>query len=676
MFSDESVNSRPMQFRFDPHSSANQKGMTDCDVVIIVRSPAARLAILNGLTEQGERSITREVLYGGTKVSFFRNHDGRKVAITVSAAKDPRARMEKMSDVAKRFGCSCVALINAEYNVQDMKRRRTEVPDGCAIIFLDDVNMLLEVLGYQENISALQREVLKPLFPAESAPKPKPVAAATVVSVALPPTPNLDVAPRLPPVPVLGRSQSSRSVVIIPDDDEEDNEVVEDPDNGSLSVSTGGGRSTIRAGPGSTIISGVNMMDAATLRSIMERAPGHTPNVSRVVAMPANAAERAAVTRANQRSAARNRPREFPLVNEMIPNPPYQRSVPTRLPAPPVPFHLRDEANPNYQPLVAYANDPPGSSGFRPRDAAYHRVVRDEYVINDLDDDDDNVGLPFPTIYDRQRPQWLRDMEMASSVGQPYRGFSAAAYGTSFMSAGEPPPSDMPPGFQDALNLARRVDAQAMDQEAADMAAAMEESRLVMDEARRLNDLGAGPMIPIDAAPPAPAAGRLAHGVGHPRTARERREMAQRRMQERAQQRDVARVVLQDRKVKKAAVPKPREEDPDIQAMCTTAEDNTCTICQTSHITATVVPCGHTLFCYKCIKEWTDAHGTCTACRAEVVAVIQLRTKFDAQTEHKKIKLDPAADDERKKSALERRKERAAALKKEAEDLEAGIDPE
>ena len=574
-----------------------------CDLVIVVRSSSCRIALLNALTEGGQASVEEEVQIEGSKLSFIRNHDGRKVGIIVSKASDVRARMDKMSTVATRTFCSFMALIKPGYTAEDMKIRRTQIPPGCAVVFVEDLEMLMELLGYRE-IEAMQREVLKPLFA--------------------------------------------------------DGAGVHRAQDGSVVVSSGG--STVRAGRGSTVLANVSM-DANGFRVLMGMdSADNPPRVPVVVDMPASReeAEAAIAGRRNRPAPAQvdragwdpddvhftglvvreddehlhggrhmvssnlgfpasqeeaearftalrlapprpfppSRPaarRVFPIVNETRPRRQFQRQVPV--------------PRPSSGPEVVGSSPP-----VRPRRPAPHEPP-------ELDAEWDLMSFPPPVNFnndDAEPPAlpWLRRDDPRDS-----------AYGM------EPASNSV---WADHLASMRQLD---------------------QAESDRRTGLPPGP--------PAVAP--------RPLTAEDRRRMGRRRVDEQSQQQSLTRIA--SNRETKAAISKVREEDEDILAMCTTADDNTCTICLASHITTALIPCRHFLFCHACITKWLDVNDGCPTCKTPVASTIQLLTKFDVHDEHKRRKLDPVNTD-RDKTARARRKEVADALRKEADELEAGLEPQ
>jgi len=93
--------------------------------------------------------------------------------------------------------------------------------------------------------------------------------------------------------------------------------------------------------------------------------------------------------------------------------------------------------------------------------------------------------------------------------------------------------------------------------------------------------------------------------------------------------------------------------------MTVLAEDNTCIICMTSHITAMTLPCRHAMFCYTCITAWLEHHNSCPSCKDDVTTAVQIITKFNANEEHKMRRTSGAAT-----------VKLAAALRAEADLLE------
>jgi hypothetical protein len=137
--------------------------------------------------------------------------------------------------------------------------------------------------------------------------------------------------------------------------------------------------------------------------------------------------------------------------------------------------------------------------------------------------------------------------------------------------------------------------------------------------------------------PPQPAAAAAtALSVG------ERREISRRRIAERNERRQLAQVTARP-EVKKEIGKRRREEDPGVPAQAVPASDNTCIICEHSHITTATVPCGCMMYCNHCIVTWLKKNNTCPHCRQQVTTSLQLITKFNATEEYKKQKHDDAA---------------------------------
>ena len=146
----------------------------------------------------------------------------------------------------------------------------------------------------------------------------------------------------------------------------------------------------------------------------------------------------------------------------------------------------------------------------------------------------------------------------------------------------------------------------------------------------------------VFAAPPPPPPPPRRVAVGPPN----RRSIAVARAQEeqtRAQLSNLARRAADsntaNERVKEMV--KPREEESGLLAMATTAASNTCIICASNHVTTMVLPCRHTLFCYKCITVWIEQAHNCPSCRGNVDTAIQMITNTDVNTESKKRLLDP-----------------------------------
>jgi len=556
---------------------------TKCDVVLIVRTPAAKLALLNGLTERGQLSVESEVTMEGSKMYCFRNRDKRKVGIIVSAATDARARLLKMCGVAAKTGCECLGLIDAGYDVEFMKQRRADVPSGCAVLFVDDLEMLMDLMGY-DRIEAIQREVLKPLFAQEPAV----------------------VAPPPPPVPLSSRSSSVITAEDYGDPSDEDVLVR----NGASSSS-----SSVQAGPGSVVMSNVSM-DGATFRALMGLAAAQAPgsNPFQVVHMPANAEEELVLNESRRRRRA-NQSIMVDGGGGSSSGTGFQRVVPSAFTE-----RLQQEFAASHRPLVPSRRTPlvPGS-----------HVNLDLMDVGDDDDDDnedrednyedlgeevESIAIPeeTPEVVSVQRPHWLEAF---------YAHNPAVSR-----------PRDIPPGSR---------------------------------------NLPQPPLLPIPPSPlPPPLSPTVSEAV-RPMTNSERRRRQRHRANEQSQQRALGRIARN--KETKKAVSKVREEAADISAMCTTAEDNTCTICMSSHITTMVLPCRHAHFCHGCITPWVNVHNNCPTCKTAVVTTVQMLTKFDPIEEHERRKRHPE-NLERDASAKARRKERADALRKEADELEMGRD--
>jgi hypothetical protein len=661
--------------------------MTDCDVLIIVRSSANRLALLNGVTDGGESSVESDAQLQGAKLSCFRNHDGRKVGITVSAAADPRARMDKMVSLATKTGCTWMLLVGPGYTLQDMKVRRVQLPGECVPYIVTDVDSLMELLGFRD-IEAIRREVLAPLFVAEPSVPITPSAverSLTPITPALPRPPSSSGAIR--PRPEV-HAASRRTV----DPDEEvgvhmgsEQDVNDDArfdidDDGTVSVSRGNV---------SVHMTGVSM-DGDTFRALMGLvAADPAPGPPQVVDMPASPEEVQALSRGRGRGRSngpQRRGRTGPSIMNGRPDfqPRIQRAVPTAAtvsPAPSVATGARHyvaldamgrlpqpPARSDSPPVVSRRSDP-FPAGFSPWDGGYHFTPTGLDNMDWGDDDEDNIENPieYPTPTD-DRPPWLQTMvgRYDAMVGRQYdaldpeTGFVPPSQRQSQRSAAVDSVGDLISsqiggsalGFQDSLAAARRVDQAAGG-------------------------------IPI--APP-PSRAPL-----HPMTTHERMRRSRQREAERSQQRDLGRVAVIGERTKKVLARK-REEPEEIEAMCTTAEDNTCMVCETRHITTVMIPCGHMYYCNECSNQWVDAHHNCPVCKEAVVAVLQCRTKFDVIDEHKRRKLVPEDEPEegehaqeakernavakkRNEAARSRRKEVAASLVKEASQLDLETPP-
>jgi len=141
---------------------------------------------------------------------------------------------------------------------------------------------------------------------------------------------------------------------------------------------------------------------------------------------------------------------------------------------------------------------------------------------------------------------------------------------------------------------------------------------------------------PIDATPvPAPAP-RTSVGVINRRSIS---TLAVRRHEEETNARNAVLLSVIDDKAKKAM--ELRNEDDDMEAMFVSADDNSCMICLSRHVTAMLLPCLHYKFCKECITEWVKKTPKCPECRTEDVTIVQPRGRFDAQDEHRKRKGNP-----------------------------------
>jgi len=124
---------------------------------------------------------------------------------------------------------------------------------------------------------------------------------------------------------------------------------------------------------------------------------------------------------------------------------------------------------------------------------------------------------------------------------------------------------------------------------------------------------------------------------------------------------------------------KQREEDKEIEAMCVPADHNTCTICMTSHVTSMLLPCLHFQFCHDCITEWLKKTPSCPICKRQDSTVVQPRTKFNVQEEHRRRKRDDkyleimATTLEQDAAEL---RTKAQGIKRDRDDAEEGNDIE
>ena len=119
----------------------------------------------------------------------------------------------------------------------------------------------------------------------------------------------------------------------------------------------------------------------------------------------------------------------------------------------------------------------------------------------------------------------------------------------------------------------------------------------------------------------------------------------------------------------KAVMERTRDETENTMAMGTTAENNTCMICMTSHITTAVLPCRHHLFCNACITKWLENSKKCPMCKQEVLTCVQLIGHLDVQEECRKRERDPGYM-ETIASELE---EEAAELRKKAREMRGAV---
>jgi len=595
---------------------------TTCDVVLIVRTAAARLALLNALTDRGQLSVENEVQLEGSKMSCFRNRDKRKVGIIVSAAADPRARMLKMCGVAAKTKCSSLGLIDAGYDVEFLQRRRAELPSRCGVMFVDDLEMLMDLLGY-DHIQAIQREILKPIFTAGA---------------------DTDLPNPLPPVSATARPKETVITV------EDYGEPSDGDEDGSIRVSGGG--STVQAGPGSVVMSNVSM-DGATFRALMDIAAQQRPGSSpfQVVPMPATPEEHRALNRSGSGSGSgpqrvrkpslvevdRKLNRSVPghsrgrgtsiMVNDMAPKRRIERTVPS-----PAVVRLPSPSPRRYPPLVPTRRAPPPAPG-QWADVDLMDMDEDEEPEEPEEEEEEQEDRYWDAgeeIESVARPEPPSPPEVPEVPGRPQWLAAFYARNEALAPRGQAPQNAPPPSPSDAF--ARIVHEQAL---------------------LHVDPLAAESALPL------------------PMTRNERRRHQRQRADERSQQRALGRLAKNEKT--KKAVSKVREEAPDIAAMCTTAEDNTCTICMHSHITTLLLPCRHALFCHGCITPWVQAHNNCPTCKTPVVTTVQMLTKFDPIEEHERRKRDPT-NLERDTSVKKYRKERADALRKEADDLEAGRD--
>jgi hypothetical protein len=537
--------------------------MTECDVVLIVRTTAARDAVLNAVTDGGVHSVVSEVQVEGSKMSFFRNHDGRKVGIIVSAASSDVARKRKMEGVAMRISCPCIGLIDPGYTAGDINPRSSQVPKSCALVFVEDVEMLMDLLGYR-HVQPLQREVLRPLF----LRREQEVSGTAAVGP--------DPVPPRPP--------------LFPGDD--------------------------------------------SFRAFRAQAAEMGPPPFHVVDMPATPAEAEALNRSRQ--ATRRRTASI-MVNDVEPHPRFERAVPSA--AAVAAASAPNRRAPPYREDPHYSNmdfmgnpmdmaDDLDDEGYIPYDRRPPYPVSAPWLH---DGDPRGFSTPPPVPVDqRPRPAWMVEM---IDLSRPIRNVRPP-----------PPPPPPPPLPNDPRERAHEMLLQQMrdaDNTAADNAAAMP---------------------PWMASP----------SSSMPMTNQERRRRSRLRVDERSQQQALTGLVAN--KETKKALAKKREESTEIEAMCISAEDNSCTICMEKHITTMVLPCRHASFCHACITYWVDAHSTCPTCKAEVATTVQMITKFDAIEEHKRRRLEADSKDDNK-AARARRKEVAAALRKEADELEAAQVP-
>ncbi len=119
---------------------------------------------------------------------------------------------------------------------------------------------------------------------------------------------------------------------------------------------------------------------------------------------------------------------------------------------------------------------------------------------------------------------------------------------------------------------------------------------------------------------------------GRGRSARERirRRKAQEELERQVAELD--RLARNNEQAKQMMAPRKVEE---VEAQAVSADNNTCIICLTSHITTMLLPCTHMTFCKPCITTWLKATNKCPTCKTEVKRQIQPRMLYTLEKEEK-----------------------------------------
>lgn len=134
--------------------------------------------------------------------------------------------------------------------------------------------------------------------------------------------------------------------------------------------------------------------------------------------------------------------------------------------------------------------------------------------------------------------------------------------------------------------------------------------------------------------------------AGNAQTAATQRNAAAERARNRIAENRLRNTVTTTVKKAKETLSRPREEDADIDAMEVSAENNTCMICMSAHITTAALPCRHYLFCNRCIKTWMQAGDKkCPMCKGDILTTVQLITHLNVNDEHRRRLNDPVEVD-------------------------------
>lgn len=173
----------------DDDDDADSTGDVSPDILILVRSRLKKQIVVSTLGD--DASVTHvNRKGGGTYFSPIGSYGRRVCFIATTESQNVEARMKKACSLARSKACATLVLIDPGYSVDDMRTKMTKktgLPDACNALVVEDVELLLDVLGITQQLDAQQRQTLSRVFEDDDSGVKRVAAAAPP-----PPPPRLE----------------------------------------------------------------------------------------------------------------------------------------------------------------------------------------------------------------------------------------------------------------------------------------------------------------------------------------------------------------------------------------------------------------------------------------------------------------------------------------------------